>query len=244
MLEILTTNNLIFLAVSFFAAIIATLAGFGSSTLLIPVAMFFMDIKTAVFIVACFHFFSNIFKVKLFWNKISLPIFLSFGVPSIIFAFLGAKFIETAPVAFLGKLVALFLISFSAFSFRQEKIHLTQNLPNCIIGGSASGFLAGLIGLGGVLRSIFLVSFALPKEIYIGTAAIIAFVVDVTRIPTYVLANIVQDTSYYWLLPFLVITAYLGVRVGKMFLNSISQEAFRKVVLVCLLLVGLKFLFS
>ena len=36
--------------------------------------------------------------------------------------------------------------------------------------------LAGLIGLGGAIRSTFLVAFNLPKEVYIGTSALIAFV--------------------------------------------------------------------
>ena len=58
-------ENLIFIIVSFFVAVIATLAGFGSSTLMVPIAVIFMDIKTAVFIVACFHLFNNSFKIKM-----------------------------------------------------------------------------------------------------------------------------------------------------------------------------------
>ena len=58
-------ENIIFLIASFVAAIVATLAGFGSSTLLVPVALMFMDVGTAVFLVACFHLFNNIFKVKI-----------------------------------------------------------------------------------------------------------------------------------------------------------------------------------
>lgn len=75
-------ENILFLIASFFAAIIATLAGFGSSTLLIPVAIMFMDAKTAVFIVACFHLFNNTFKIKAFWNKIDFKTFMLFGIPN------------------------------------------------------------------------------------------------------------------------------------------------------------------
>ncbi len=87
-------ENIIFLIASFIAAIIATLAGFGSSTLLVPVAIMFMDLKTAVFFVACFHLFNNTFKIKMFWNKIDFKTFLLFGIPSIIFAFIGAMLIS------------------------------------------------------------------------------------------------------------------------------------------------------
>jgi len=50
----------LFLLAAYVAAVIATVAGFGSSTILIPVAIFFMDLKTAVFLVACFHLFNNL----------------------------------------------------------------------------------------------------------------------------------------------------------------------------------------
>jgi len=59
----------LFLVAAYLAAIFATIAGFGSSTVLLPVAMFFMDIKTAVFFVACFHLFNNLFKVRLFFYQ-------------------------------------------------------------------------------------------------------------------------------------------------------------------------------
>ena len=60
-----------FIAFSFVAAIVATLAGFGSSTLLIPIAIMFMPLRQAIFLVACFHLFNNIFKIKAFHTDIN-----------------------------------------------------------------------------------------------------------------------------------------------------------------------------
>jgi len=71
----------LFLLAAYVAAIFGTLAGFGSSTVLIPVAMYFMDLKTAVFFVACFHLFNNLFKVKLFFTTIDYKLFWQFGIP-------------------------------------------------------------------------------------------------------------------------------------------------------------------
>ena len=47
--------------------------------------------------------------------------------------------------------------------------------------------------------------------------AMIALVIDLTRIPTYIFSGIVKDTSYYLLIPFLFISAYFGVKTGKLF---------------------------
>jgi hypothetical protein len=234
----------LFLFAAYIAAIIATVAGFGSSMILIPVAMFFMDLKTAVFFIACFHLFSNLFKVRLFFTTIDFKIFWLFGIPSIIFAFLGARFITILPIELLVRILAVFLISFSCVTFINPHIKIKQNSFNALLGGGLSGFLAGLIGMGGAVRSMFLVTFNLPKEIYVATGALIAFVIDLTRIPTYLWTGVVSDRSYYVLLPILVIIAYLGVRTGKCLLGKIDQEFFRKIVLGALFLVGIKMLFT
>ncbi len=236
-------ENIIFLIASFIAAIVATLAGFGSSTLLIPVAAMFMDLKSVVFLVACFHLFNNTFKIKLFWNKIDFKTFLLFGIPSIIFAFIGATLISIMPVDIVKRILAIFLIVFSIYSLIKPKFTIKETKITAVVGGGLSGFLAGLIGLGGAIRSTFLIAFNLGKEVYIATSAMIAFVIDLTRIPTYLFTKVVQDTSHYVLLPFLVISAYFGVRVGKILLGKINQDIFRRIVLIALLLAGIKLFF-
>ena len=156
-------ESVLFLIASYLAAIAATLAGFGSSTLLIPVAMHSMDVKTAIFLVACFHLFNNIFKVKLFWKKIDFKTFLLFGIPSIIFAFGGAYLVSVIPVNTIMIAVAIFLIVFSLYSLLNPKFALKKTRTNAVVGGSTSGLLAGLMGLGGAIRSTFLISFNLPN---------------------------------------------------------------------------------
>lgn len=210
---------------------------------MIPVALLFLDIKTAIFLVACFHLFNNSFKVKLFWQKIDFNVFLLFGVPSIIFAFVGARLISVVPIGIIRKTMAIFIIVFSLHSLYKPKFQVKKSTLNAVIGGSCSGFMAGLIGLGGAIRSTFLIVFGLPKEVYVGTSAMIAFVIDLTRIPTYLATGVVEENFRYIVLPFLVLSAYFGVKIGKALLNKISQTLFRKIVLIALLLVGIKLLF-
>ncbi len=232
----------LFLLASYFAAVAATIAGFGSSALLIPVAFIFMDIKTAIFIVAVFHLFNNLFKIRLFWKQINFQIFVLFGIPSILLAFTGAVLISILPVDVISKILAAFLISYATYSFLRPKFSLKESKITAVLGGSFSGLLAGLIGLGGAVRGAFLMAFNLPKEIYVATSAMIATVIDLTRVPTYIVTKMAQDTSFYVLIPFLIISAYFGVRTGKILLTKIDQDSFRRVVAVALLLVGIKIL--
>lgn len=236
-------DDAIFLVASFLAAAGATLAGFGSSALLIPVAFSFFDLRTAIFLVACFHLFNNLFKIRLFWEKIDFRTFFYFGIPSICFAFVGAALIAILPLDVISKILAAFLIVYAVYSLFKPKLAIEKNKGTAVLGGSLSGFFAGLIGLGGAIRSSFLVVFDFPKEVYIATSAMIAVVIDLTRIPTYILTGSVQASSELYLIPFLIVSAYFGVRSGKILLNRIDQLTFRRIVSIALLLVGLKLLF-
>lgn len=233
-----------FVVASFFAAGCATLAGFGSSTLLIPIAIMFMPLRQAVFLVACFHLFNNIFKVKAFHAHIDRRIALLFGIPSILMSFAGAILISTLPVEAVKVSIAVFLLGFVIYSWARPHFKFSNNTPNAIIGGASSGFLAGLIGMGGAIRGMFLVAFDLPKTVYIGTSAIIAFVIDCVRVPTYIITGAVGDSSGLLLIPFLIISAFLGVRVGKRYLERIEQATFKRIVLAALFIVAIKLLFS
>lgn len=233
---------ILFVAASYLAAVTATIAGFGSSTFLVPVAVQFMDIRTAVFVVAIFHLFNNIFKIRIFWKKIDFKTYLLFGIPSIILAFTGAILISVLPVDIIRRTLAVFLIIYAIYSLARPKFALKKSKINAVVGGGLSGLLAGLIGLGGAVRAAFLVAFDLSKEVFVATSAMIAVVIDVTRIPTYIFTKAVQESSYYILIPFLIVSAYLGVRTGKILLVKIKQEMFRRIVAVALLLVGIKIL--
>jgi uncharacterized membrane protein YfcA len=236
------TEYTIFMIASFLAATGATLAGFGSSALLIPVAISFFDLKTAIFLVACFHLFNNLFKIRLFWDKIDFKTFLYFGIPSICFSFVGAILITILPLGVITRILAVFLISYAVYSLFKPKLALRKSWKVAVLGGSLSGFFAGLIGLGGALRSSFLVAFDFPKEVYVATSAMIAVVIDFTRIPTYIFSGSVQTSPELFLIPFLIASAYFGVRFGKNLLKRIDQQTFRQIVSIALLLVGIKLL--
>jgi hypothetical protein len=236
-------SSIVFLIASYGAAVAATIAGFGSSILLIPVAFLFMDIKTAVFVVAVFHLFNNLFKIRLFWNSIDFKIFLLFGIPSILMAFTGAMLISLIPLDVVKNVLGVFLIVYAIYSFIKPTFGLKKSKPVAVVGGSLSGFLAGLIGLGGAIRGAFLTAFNLPKEVYVATSAMIAVVIDTTRIPTYLITKTIQNNSYYVLLPFLCVMAYFGVRTGKVLLQKINQDTFRRIVSLALFAAGAKILF-
>ncbi|RJQ19759.1 sulfite exporter TauE/SafE family protein [Candidatus Woesearchaeota archaeon] len=231
----------LFLLLALLAEIIGTIAGFGSSTILLPIALLFFDFPLALSLVAIFHIFGNLGRLTLFRHGLNRTIFLHFGIPSIALAALGALLVTHTPNQTLKLILGLFLFAFSATSLARPNFSLKPTVQNTLIGGALSGFLAGLIGTGGALRGAFLTAYRTKKETYLATTAAIALAVDLTRLPIYLSEGFLAP-AHYFLIPFLFITALLGAFIGKKAVTRLPQETFRKTVLVLIALIALKFI--
>lgn len=221
------------------AEIIATLAGFGSSTLLMPVAVLLFDFPTALLLVGVFHIAGSASRAAFFRHGLDRRILLLFGVPSLALTLAGAALVRSTPEATLKGLLGLFLIAYAAISLYRG-LRLSPTGGAMAVGGAVSGFLAGLIGTGGALRGAFLSAFSLPRDSYLANAALIALAVDLTRLPVYFGQGFSRDVpwTYY---PLLIGIAWTGAFVGRRLVTRIPQDRFRTVVFALLLLVGLAF---
>ncbi len=157
--------EIIFFALALISEIIGTVLGFGSSTIFLPLALFFLDFKTALILVAFFHFFGNIGRVTFFRKNINKRLLLIFGLPSILLTIIGALLVNYLNQDILKLILGLFILSFSIVSLIKPDIKLKATKANSVIGGSLSGFFAGLIGAGGALRSAFLTAFNIKKQL-------------------------------------------------------------------------------
>lgn len=234
--------DILFFLSGFVAEIVGTVAGFGSSTVFLPLALLFLDFRTALVLVAFMHLFGNIGRINFFRHGFDKKLLWSFGVPSVISTLIGALLVSYFPQMLLKGILGVFLVVYAVVSL-VENFRLREDRKNIVIGGAISGFLAGLIGTGGALRGAFLSAFALKKEKYIATAAAIALAVDLTRLPVYLYQGFLGQ-EYYWYVPILFAVALAGSFVGKQIVDTISQKGFRNIVLVALLLIGTKFVYD
>src|SRR5687768_5490313 len=155
-------DNLVwFIVLSLIAEITGTVGGFGSSLLFVPIAGFFLDFHSVLGITALFHLASNISKITLFRNGFDKKLIIRIGVPSVLFVGLGAYLSKYFDSRMLELTLAGFLISLSALLFIFKKFVIEPSTVNCVIGGSISGFTAGLLGTGGAVRGIALSAFSL-----------------------------------------------------------------------------------
>ncbi len=233
---------LLFLVFAFLAEVIGTMAGFGAATVLTPIAALFMDMKTAIAVVACFHLFGNASRLVFFGRSLHWKTWLQFGLTGILLSFVGASVTTRLSSAGVKLLFGLFLLIYVGLSsLASERVRLPTHPATLIGGGMVSGFIAGLIGTGGAIRSACLLAFGLPQETYLGTSAAIALVVDATRLPVYLAGRLIP-AAMGPVLAGLIVVAFAGSWVGQRLVRRIAPRAFRWVVMGMLALMGVKLL--
>ncbi|MBI4592092.1 sulfite exporter TauE/SafE family protein [Candidatus Uhrbacteria bacterium] len=229
---------------TFVAAIVGTVTGFGISTVMLPVLALFLPLPQALLLVGIIHWFGSVWKVVFFREGIDWRLIWLFGLPGVLFSYLGARLVFEISSSTLSFTLGLFLMVYALFLFTHTHFKLsTKNLLTAIIGGGLSGFFAGIFGVGGAIRAAFLSAFDLKKTVFLATAGVIGFVVDSTRLFAYMQDGVRLDPFFLWGLLVFIPTSFLGAYVAKRIVDHIPQNAFRVTVAVFLLLIGFRFAF-
>jgi uncharacterized protein len=230
-------------------------SGFGLGTILLPVFGLFFPIEIAVILTAIVHFLNNILKLILFGKKANKNVVLKFGIPAILFAFLGAyllklltemqllfsysiseKVFEIMP---LKLIIGILLMIFALFDFIPKFKNLEFDKKYLSLGGVLSGFFGGISGHQGALRSAFLIRTNLSKEAFIATGVIIACLVDVSRLSIYLPEIVGGKTPLnYKLIGAATLSAFLGVYFGNKLLKKTTIKSLQAIVAVLLFIFG------
>ena len=236
-------------------------SGFGLGTILLPVFGLFFPIEIAIVLTALVHFMNNLFKLFLFGKKANKNIIFKFGIPAILFAFLGAYLLklltEMQPIlqySFSEKefevipmklIIGLLLIVFSLFDFIPKLKNLEFDEKYLSIGGVLSGFFGGISGHQGALRSAFLIRSGLSKESFIATGVVIACLVDVSRLSIYIPKIVNNELALnYKLVFFATLSAFLGVYFGNKLLHKTTYKSIQNIVAFMLLSYGFLLIFG
>jgi len=236
-------TTILFFAVAFVAATVASIAGFGSATMTIPFLAWIIGFKQAIILIAFFHGFSNLFKLVALKQMVNLRLVLLYGIPTVITAIIGAYLLEVIAPKGIGLGVGTFLILFAIYSLINPSRTLPEKDYILITGGLLSGFTAGLIGLGGAIRGAFLISTKIRKETYVATSAAIALCTDIARCTTYVVRGSLES-QYFWYIPVLIMVAFAGTRLGVRLLKRFPELIVKRVVLVALVLASISFILN
>jgi uncharacterized protein len=236
-------DQTILLAVlTFVAATVGTVSGFGISSIMIPVMSLFYPISTVLLFVAIIHLTGDLWKIILFKKGADWKLIAAFGIPGIILSYVGASISLSVNPDLLKRLLGIFLLLYVAYLFIKQKWKIPRTKVTSAVGGSLSGFFAGIFGVGGAIRGVFLSAYDLPKEMYLFTAGMIALFIDLTRTAKYLMGGMTLSHYLWILLLFLIPLSLLGAYLAKKIVKFVPQKSFRLLIAVFLGLIGLKFL--
>jgi uncharacterized membrane protein YfcA len=228
---------ILFYILTFLCEIIGTIGGFGSSVYFVAIASLFFDFKLVLGITAFMHVFSNLAKLIMFFKHIDYKLILKIGIPSTIFVIIGAYLSSFISFQHFDLVLGIFLILLSITFILFEKFSFEPNNLNSITLGGISGFTAGIMGTGGAIRGLLLISMNLEKSILVATSAGIDMMVDLSRSAIYYSEGYMPNEMWMHL-PFLILASFAGTFVGKKILDKIPQEKFKKYVLILIAVIG------
>ena len=227
----------LFLIFTLFAEILGTIGGFGSSVFFVPIANMYFDFQTVLGITALFHVASNLSKIAMFKKGIDKKLIIYIGIPAVLFVIIGGLISKFLKGYLLEIFLGLFLIGLSLVFLIKSDLIIKPEKREAILGGTLSGFFAGILGTGGAIRGLTMAAFNLEKSAFIATSAVIDFCVDFSRSVVY-LYNGYISTEILIYIPFLILISIVGTYIGKRLLKFISQENFKRFSLLLILLIG------
>lgn len=247
-------------AVAFAVSFLTLFSGFGLGTLLLPAFALVFPLDVAVAATAVVHMFNNIFKVGLLYQHAEPRVLVRFGVPAVLAAFVGAAILaglagqeplltwhlgpREAVVTPISLVMGLLILTFATLDLvpRMKKLRFDPRwLP---VGGTLSGFFGGLSGHQGALRAAFLTPLNLSPAAFASTQAVLATMVDASRLLIYGAAFFagrmagVSTRSQWALVGVATLSAFGGAILGRRLLPKMTIDMVRMITGCLLLLIG------
>jgi uncharacterized protein len=232
---------------AFLASGLTLFSGFGLGTLLMPVFALFFPVDLAIALTAIVHFLNNLFKLVLLGRYANRKVVIRFGITSVLFAFIGAlclRFLTHLPsiavypflvhvyaINPLNLVIAVLVIIFSLVDLIPKLSRISFNEKWLPVGGMLSGFVGGLSGNQGALRTAFLIRVGLSKESFIASGVMIACITDISRLTIYS-GQIMKASGQIdiRLIIAATLSAFAGAYIGNNLLKKVTIHSLQIIV--------------
>lgn len=230
--------------VAFSASLLTFFSGFGLGTLLLPAFALFFPTTVALLATGVVHLLNNIFKGTLVRKLVDWNTVYRFGVPALFTAILGAYLLTYLDGRIASIVIGFILIAFALLELQPWFQRLTFPKRYIPLGGLLTGFMGGLSGQQGAIRSMFLLKSDFDAKQYIATGVLIAILIDVARIPTYIFGlsdlSTEQLTQHNLILVgFSTVCAFTGAWIGAKYMKKTSIAVVRYVVAGLMVTIGI-----
>lgn len=226
--------------VSFLAATLSGIAGFGGALVLLPFLIKIVGVQSAVPILTIGQLFGNASRV--WFGRLDIK-----WKPVLIFLIAAIPFTVTGSYLFAdvdGNKVKIGIGFFLLFIvvYRRLKLKFVYS-TNMLLGGTITGFLSGLVGSAGPLGAAFFLELNLSASAYVASEAFTALFMHITKIFVYnKFALFGKEEILYGL--FIGIAMIAGSWVGKKLIHKLSRDKFILIVEILLIISGFQFILN
>lgn len=230
--------HLLLAVVSIVAGGIAAVAGFGIGSLLTPTLAIATGTKLAVAAIAIPHFVATVQRFWILRRYVDRRVLLGFGIASAVGGLVGALAHARATSRALTIVFGVLLVLAGASQLTGWMQRVRWGRASAWAAGALSGVLGGLVGNQGGIRSAAMLGFDVPKEAFVATATAVGIFVDVARLPVYLATQGSAIASVWRFVVIATIGAVIGTVLGTRVLGHLPPRAFRHVIGVLLVVLG------
>jgi uncharacterized membrane protein YfcA len=215
-----------------------SLTGFGFIMVAVPFLILIIDARVAVALSLMVAFASSAalllsIKKDTNWQLLKRLLLAAFvGLP------FGLAVFYYIDLVMLKVYASAVIIVLSILSLNNFKLDTTKNLGLWQwVSGSTSGFLSGSVGMSGPPIILFLSSLNTPKDEFRATTIAYFFIIYPTSFVSMALTGAIPLDTFkiaLYLIPFSII----GMYIGKWLFKYVSDKAFKKLVLIVLIIVA------
>jgi uncharacterized membrane protein YfcA len=223
------------------ASFVAAIAGFGGSVIMLPVLVWVVGVTDAIPLLTIAQLIGNLSRVVLNRHEIKWSVVWSFALGAVPAAIIGGIIFTTAPAAALVRILGAFLILMVVYRHTRWGMDAKLRLNGFVPLGAASGLFSAVLGTVGPLAAPFFLAFGLVKGAYIGTEAMTAVVMHITKLGVYDIYALIGMRTLLFGLGIGAIMI-LGTYMGKSILNRVPERIFPYIIEGTLLISGILFL--
>ncbi len=224
--------------------------GIGSGIIVTAILILFMNVKTVIVSLTVTNIFGTGYLIITnrksdFKLKKIFPILFF----SIIGVFIGGYVLGIANTFIIKKVFGILIVFTGIYDYfvqtgKLKNFKLKSNLLTSSLIGLIGGFFSGLIGAAGTIYAMYFNQTIHDKKEYKFYISTVFFILLIVRAVYYIID---ENTRYYYDHIFILVSipaVFLGVFFGNLLTEKVHNTAFKKIVSVAIILMGIYIIVS
>lgn len=241
--ELTTTETILVAGTAFLAGLMRGFAGFGSALAIAPVLALAVGPRTAIPAILIVMLVTSMQLVPKAWNSANWRTVIPLSVGGAIGIPIGAWLLVMVDQELIRRSISATVICFAVLMLIGWRYKGSVKSAYSAIAGGLGGLISGAAASGGPAVIMFLL--AGPESAARNRAAIILYFLftQAVALIVYSFGGLMTAKTLWVALPMLP-TIVLGTWIGEKFFGKASDQLYRRIALVFLLVIGLSTLFA